>query len=73
LKIPIKNRHDGQAKAAKLTPMESAFLAGLVDLAQRETDDAAIALPTGVVEPGELRQAIVALTCAAKGERGDAE
>ena len=49
--------------------MQAAFLAGLLDLAQRETGDAAIALPTGVVEPREIRQALVALM-RAKGERG---
>jgi hypothetical protein len=57
-----------QAKKQDLSSMQAAFLGALVDLAQRETCEAAIAIPTGLVEPGELRQAIVALTCAAKGE-----
>jgi hypothetical protein len=48
--------------------MQAAFLAGLIDLARRETSAESIVLPTGHVEPGELRQAIVALTCARDGE-----
>ena len=42
--------------------MEAAFLAGLVDLARRETGDELIAIP--------LRQTIVALL-RAKGEAGE--
>jgi hypothetical protein len=44
-----------QDVAGGLSPMQAAFLAGLVDLAQREAGDESIALPTGPVEPGELR------------------
>jgi hypothetical protein len=67
-----QNRPGGQAATAKLTPMQAAFLAGLIDLARRENSAESIVLPTGHVEPGEIRQAIVALV-RAKVERGDAE
>ena len=41
--------------------MHAAFLDALLDWAQRETGDELIAIPTGVVDPAELRQVIVAL------------
>jgi hypothetical protein len=50
--------------------METAFLAGLVDLAQRETGDESISLPSGPVEPRELRRVVVALLRARDGEAG---
>jgi hypothetical protein len=46
------------ARPRSLSPMENAFLAGLVDLAQR--GDASIA-PADDVVPHQLRQAVVAL------------
>jgi hypothetical protein len=59
-----KKRRGNQEASGGLTPMQSAFLAGLLDWAQRETGDELIAIPTGVVDPAELRQVIVALKCA---------
>jgi hypothetical protein len=67
-----KKQGNIQEASRGLTPMQAAFLAGLLDLAQRETGAESIVLPTGHVEPGEIRQAIVALV-RAKVERGDAE
>jgi hypothetical protein len=52
--------------SVSLSPMESAFLAGLVDLAQR--GDASIA-PADDVDPSELRRAIHALVLARGGAR----
>jgi hypothetical protein len=49
-------------------PIQAAFLAGLLDLAQRETSDESIALPSGPVDPIELRQVIIALLRARGGE-----
>ena len=62
-----KKQRSAQEASGGLSPMQSAFLAGLVDLAQRETRAELIALPTGAVKPHELRQAVAALLCA-KGE-----
>jgi hypothetical protein len=41
--------------------MQAAFLASLVELAQRETRAESIAIPSGPVEPSELRRVVVAL------------
>jgi hypothetical protein len=67
LEIPTKNRPDGQAETAKLTTLQAAFLDALLQLAQRETSAESIALPSGPVEPSELRRVVVALL-RAKGE-----
>jgi hypothetical protein len=64
---PSKKERGNQEASGVPTPMESAFLAGLIDLARRETSAESIALPTGAVKPHELRQAVVALM-RAKGE-----
>jgi hypothetical protein len=61
LQIFTKKRPDGQAATATLSPMQAAFLAGLLDLAQRETRAESIAIPSGPVEPSELRRVVVAL------------
>jgi hypothetical protein len=50
--------------------MESAFLGALTALAQRETHAESIALPSGPVEPRELRRVVVALLRARDGEAG---
>jgi hypothetical protein len=65
--VATSDKAKKQDVAGVLTPMESAFLAGLIDLARRETGAESIALPTGAVKPHELRQAVAALLCA-KGE-----
>ena len=44
--------------------MQSAFLAGLIALAQRETGAQSITIPAGVVDRDELRRVVVALKCA---------
>jgi hypothetical protein len=63
---PQAKNQDG--KRVSLLPMQAAFLAGLLDLAQRETSDESIALPSGPVDPIELRQVIIALLRARGGE-----
>jgi hypothetical protein len=55
-----------------LTPMQSAFLAGLLALAQRATGDSSSANPVGVVVPHELREALITLKCP-RGERSEAQ
>ena len=50
-----------QAKKQDLWSKQAAFLASLVDLAQRETRAESIAIPSGPVEPSELRRVVVAL------------
>jgi hypothetical protein len=52
--------------------MQSAFLAGLIALAQRETGDSSSANPVGVVAPHELREALITLKCP-RGERREAQ
>jgi hypothetical protein len=59
-----------QSSGVRLPPMQAAFLSGLLDLAQRETGDELISLPTGDVDPQELRTVIVALLRARGREAG---
>lgn len=68
---PSKKQRGNQEASGGLSPMQSAFLAGLVDLALRQAVAELIALPTGHVDPVELRQAVVALLRARGAEAGE--
>jgi len=51
------------------TIMAHAFLRALLAWCARQTRSGPVAIPTGAVDPVELRQVLVALVCA-QGQRG---
>jgi hypothetical protein len=63
-----EKRRGNQEASGGLSPMQAAFLARLLDWVQRETRVEPISLPSGPVDPIELRQVIIALLRARGGD-----